>query len=187
LWLNASALARSLTPYVTPVKWKTPDRTIIAWDVSHLETNTKMKQPLRVLHTREILDRPKRRSAKQEADDDESDWWWGTTIPESLLSTMQLSQVGHRRWDIENNVFNVLVNYWAMNHCFKHDPVAIVNFILTLFIAFILVQAFYKRNLKAQVRAIFTTLISIGDALHASLICGPPPRPWPDGPATAPP
>lgn len=62
-----------------------------------------------------------------------------------------------------------LYNDWALNHCFKHDPRAIVNFVLTLFIAFVLVQSFYRRNLKPQARALFGTLIAIADELYVSL------------------
>ena len=54
----------------------------------------------------------------------------------------------------------------------KHDPTAIVNFILTLFIAFVLLQSFYHRNLKPQVRALFGTLIAIADELYVSLCMG---------------
>ena len=63
----------------------------------------------------------------------------------------------------------VFDNDWALNHCFKHDPTAIVNFVLTPFIAFVLVQSFYYRNLKPQMRGLFGTLISITDELYASL------------------
>ena len=62
----------------------------------------------------------------------------------------QLWRAGHRRWDVENDLFNTLSTHWALDHCFKHDPTAIVNFILTLFIAFVLLQRFYLRNLNAE-------------------------------------
>jgi hypothetical protein len=74
--------------------------------------------------------------------------------------------------DIENKNFNSLGRHWALNHCFKHEPTAIVNFILTLFIAFVLVQSFYRRNLKPQVRALFGTLVAIADELYVSLCVG---------------
>jgi len=101
--------------------------------------------------------------------------------------TIKYWQAGHKRWDIENKNFNTLVNDWPLNHCFKHDPTAILNFVLTLFIAFILIQSFYQRNLKAALRGRFTTLISLADELHGSLTKGNLRAPWQEPRARPPP
>ena len=67
---------------------------------------------------------------------DRQDWWWATTLPASRVPTRTLWEIAHGRWEIENELFNTLVTHWSLNHCYKHDPTAIVNFILTLFIVF---------------------------------------------------
>ena len=86
--------------------------------------------------------------------------------------------MGHHRWDIENRAFNILVNQWGLDHCYKHHPAAILNFILTLFIAYLLIQCFRCRNLKPQLQRIFTTLISLADELRASLAAAREYAPW---------
>jgi hypothetical protein len=105
--------------------------------------------------------------------------WWATTFPLSLLPSRQLWKAGHRRWDVENDLFNTLSTHWGLDHCFKHESTAILNFILTLFIAFVLLQSFYLRNLKLQ-RRIHLTLIGIGDELHLSLMLMATRAPWLD-------
>jgi hypothetical protein len=55
------------------------------------------------------------------------------------------------------------------DHAFKHEPTAIVNFVLTLFLAFVLLQCFWRRNLKPPLRDRFT-LIALADELFAALV-----------------
>ena len=77
-----------------------------------------------------------------------SDWYWCTTLPKATVSTDTVSRIGHKRWEIENQGFNVLVTYYGLDHCFKHEPTAIVAFSLVCFVAYTLFQMFYYRNLK---------------------------------------
>ena len=100
-----------------------------------------------------------------------------TTLPISRLSTRLLWQIGHGRWEIENNLFHTLATYWSLDHCFRHEPTAILNFILTLFIAFVLVQSFYFGNLKPQRRADLA-LIGIAAELSFGLATMDSPAPW---------
>ena len=41
------------------------------------------------------------------------------------LSNQTINKIIHSRWDIENNGFNELKNYWNMKHCFIADEKAI--------------------------------------------------------------
>lgn len=77
-----------------------------------------------------------------------SDWYWCTTLPRAIVPTETVCQIGHKRWEIENQGFNVLVTYYSLDHCFKHHPTAIVAFSLICFVAYTLFQMFYYRNLK---------------------------------------
>jgi hypothetical protein len=54
---------------------------------------------------------------------------------------------------------------------FKHEPTAIVNFVLTLFLAFTLLQCFWQRNLKPPFRDRFTR-IGLAAELYAALAGG---------------
>ncbi len=160
--------AKGLFSDMEPKTFASERCSIKYWQAEGFRTET-INAPLRVLHTEETHYKRQRIAGQWLENTQRQSWWWATTIPERLLSARQLHKAGHKRWDIENGNFNTLGRDWALNHCFKHDPIAIVNFVLTLFIAFVLVQSFYRRNLKPQARALFGTLIAIADELYVSL------------------
>lgn len=54
----------------------------------------------------------------------------------------------HKRWNIENSCFHQLKSYCNMDHCFKHDPVAIEAILNIMFIAYNLIQSFLFKRLK---------------------------------------
>jgi hypothetical protein len=74
-----------------------------------------------------------------------------------------------RRWDVENDCFNTLNTHFGLDHCYKHVPLAIVNFVLTLFLAYVLLQCFWQRNVKPALRKAISTLIGLADELRHSL------------------
>jgi hypothetical protein len=116
-----------------------------------------------VVHTEE-RETKRQRVARQwvEKTTDHS-WWWATTIPRSLMPMRQIAEVGHGRWGMENECFNQLSTHWALDHCFHHEPVAIINFILTCMIAFVLVESFYRLNLKPALRERFSLIALAGE------------------------
>ena len=85
-----------------------------------------------------------------------SDWFWLTTMEAAFASTQTVCRLGHARWDIENQGFNYLSEFLNLDHCFHHHPTAILAFLLVSFIAYILLQAFYRFNLKAARRRLIT-------------------------------
>ncbi len=179
--------AKGLFSDMEPKIWHMDRRTIEYWQAEGFNSAEAIKVPLRILHTEESHLKRQRIAGKWAETEETQSWWWATTISGKVLSTRQLWQAGHQRWDIENKNFNILVRDWSLNHCFKHDPTAILNFVLTLFIAFVLIQSFYQRNLKAPLRAQFTTLISLADELHGSLTKGGLRVPWQELPTHPPP
>jgi hypothetical protein len=130
-----------------------------------------------VLHTEETVIKRHRQNHRWIEETEVHPWWWATTLSVSQLSTRMLWYIAHRRWEIENDLFHTLVTYWSLDHCFKHHPTAILNFVLTLFIAFMLVQSFYYGNLKPQ-RRIHWTLIGLANELHLGLVIMGIPAPW---------
>ena len=170
--------ARAVFDEMTPQVKHRDKGTIRFWDSEGFTSSENISAPLRVLHTEETEAKRKRIGGQWVTTTETSSWYWATTLPKTRCPTSVLWKAGHHRWDIENGNFNTLRRDWALNHCFKHDPVAIVNFILTLFIAFVLLQSFYHRNLKPQLRYIFNTLIRIADELHADLTRGNLHAPW---------
>jgi hypothetical protein len=171
--------AQGLFAQMKPGLWDEPRRLTQFWDVEGFTSAEGVKGPLRVLHAYETITQRERIGKQWIETVEDHHWWWATTFPLSQLPSHQLWKAGHRRWDVENDLFNTLSTHWALDHCFKHDPTAIVNFILTLFIAFVLLQSFYLRNLKPQ-RRIHLTLIGLANELHLSLTIMKTRAPWLD-------
>ena len=88
-----------------------------------------------VINNQETVRRRERIASEWVETEETTTWSWATTLTKGQLSTRGLWRSGHDRWDIENNGFNVLSTHWGLDHCFKHTPEAIVNFLLTAFIA----------------------------------------------------
>ena len=161
---DAQGLFRRMEPDI----WHINGRTIQVWDADGFKTDT-IDAPLRVLHTVETYTEKVKKDGQIIEREVIKSWWWATTIPSQRLRTKDLWKIGRSRWQIENNIFNTLSQHWSLNHCYKHDPIAIVNFILMLFIAFTMVQCFYKRNLKPQMRKMINSLIAMANQLYAGL------------------
>jgi len=171
--------AQGLFSQMKPSLWEQPQQLTEFWDEGGFTSAEGVKARLRVLHAHETITRRRRIANEWLYDVEEHDWWWATTFLLSDLTSRQLWKAGHLRWDVENDVFNILSTHWALDHCFKHEPTAITNFILTLFIVFVLLQSFYLRNLKPPLR-LHLTLIGLGNELHLSLISRPNHAPWLD-------
>jgi hypothetical protein len=161
--------AQGLFSQRPPELWTWPRRTVQYWDEEGFTSCEGFDESLRVLRTLETTQRRERVAGQWCERQVSSEWYWATTLSKNQLPSRLLWEAGHNRWDIENDGFNTLSSHWALDHCFKHDPTAIVNFILTLFIVYVLLQCFWRRNLKPAARLHWSTLISLGDELYRSL------------------
>jgi hypothetical protein len=169
--------AQGLFAQQAPQVWQDRRRTVQYWDAAGFTTAEGVKQPLRVVHTVETVRRRERVAGAWCEKEETSSWYWATTLSKRQLSARRVWQAGHGRWDVENDCFNTLSMHWGLDHCFKHGPAAIVNFVLTLFLVYVLLQCFWQRNLKAPVRAVIGTLLGLAEELRRSL--GPGVRaPW---------
>jgi len=139
------------------------------WDQEEF-TSGAAATPVRVVRTEETWTRNERVAGRTIQTRQVSNWFWATSIPKSTIPARQLARIGHERWKIENSVFNALARDWAMDHCYHHQPAAILNFLLILFIAHILVACLHSRNLKKQARRIYSTLISLADAIRCGIV-----------------
>lgn len=170
--------AEGLTKISRPISWENENTKVKAWDMQGFE-RTNVTTPLRVLYVEETTTKRKRVAGKWRTETQTTTWAWVTNIPKTKLSTRMLWLAAHRRWDIENDLFNVLSTHYALDHCFKHHPVAILNFTLTLFIAFIMLQCFYHRNLKQQLKKkLRLTLIALTHKLYQGLADPELRAPW---------
>lgn len=126
------------------------------WDLSGFTTWPQCQSPVRVVRSHETWS--VRRQLTRELEQRVSDWAWVTTLPPELASTRAVVQLGHGRWDIENQGFNELVNRWHADHVYRHARTAMLVMWLFTMMAANLFAAFYGRNLKPAVRAAFDTL-----------------------------
>ncbi len=141
-------------------------RSIEYWDDEGFTTDA-IREPLRVLRTKETWNQRERLARRWVHVPKQSEWFWATTIPQQIVPTRQLSQAGRRRWRIENTIFNALGQHWGLNHCYHHEPTAIVNFLLILFIAHTLVACFYRLNMKTPLRNRFTMIAVTAQIFHS--------------------
>jgi hypothetical protein len=153
-------------------RWTERRRTVQYWDAEGFTSCEGVSQPLRVLHTLETERRRERIARQWKETETTSSWYWATTFSQRRLPVRQFWRAGHWRWDIENGCFNTTSTHWGLNHVFKHEPTAIVNFVLTLFLAFTLPQCFWQRNLKSPFRNRFT-LIGLAAELYQGLVDSP--------------
>jgi Transposase DDE domain len=160
--------AQGLFAQQPPQIWQDRQRTVQSWDADGFTTCEGVKQPLRVVHTLETVRRRERVAGQWREHEETSSWYWAMTLSKQQLSTRRVWQAGHRRWDVENDCFNTLSMHWGLDHCFKHDPAAIINFVLTLFLVYVLLQCFWQRNVKAPLRAVIGTLLGLAEELRRS-------------------
>ncbi|MEA3272720.1 MAG: transposase [Patescibacteria group bacterium] len=143
------------------------DETVKVWDAEGF-TSAGTDKPLRVVYAQETERKRRRVKGEWVETVNKHQWYWASTIPEEELSVRRFWKAAHGRWEIENNIFNVLVKHWYMDHCYKHEPNAIIAFLLTLFLSFIFVQSFYHLNLKKPIRDRFA-IIAITRQLYGNL------------------
>jgi len=159
--------AKGIFKMTKPEVFKEANETVKVWDAEGF-TTAGTDKPLRVVYAQETERKRRRVKGEWVEEVNKHEWCWASTISQAELPVRRLWKAAHGRWEIENNLFNVLVNHWHMDHCYKHGSGAIVTFLLTLFIAFILVQSFYHLNLKRFARDRFT-IIAITRQFYGSL------------------
>jgi hypothetical protein len=166
--------ATALWEHMPPTAVFEGERHRECWDLSGFRTWPQCHSPVRVVRSRETWS--VRRQLTKELEERVSDWVWVTTMPPELASTRATVQLGHARWDIENQGFNELVNYWNGNHVYRHEGTAILVMWLFTMMAANLFAAFYRRDLKPELRAAFDTL-HIARQMLAELMAGMPTQP----------
>jgi hypothetical protein len=159
--------AQQLFSQRTPGVWSEGSRSVRYWDEEGFTSCEGANVPVRVLHTEETVSHWDQIS--QQPKEATSSWYWGTTLSKNQLNTRLFWRAGHDRWDVENDCFNTLSTHFGLDHCFKHEVAAIVNFVLTSFIAYVLLQCFWLRNLKPACRKLIGTLIGLVDELYRDL------------------
>jgi hypothetical protein len=149
------------------------------WDLEGFRTWPQAGVPVRVVRRRET--HRVRRQLDQQIHAEISEWYWVTTLPTRQAPTGTVVQLGHGRWDIENQGFNELVNQWHADHVYRHEPTALLVFWLLAQICLTVFCAFFRRNLKPAAQAAMSRLHvarMIQAELYLSLTRAPPLSAW---------
>ncbi len=79
-------------------------------------------------------------------------------VPRNAIPTQASVQLGHGRWDIENQGFNEMANRWHTDHVYRHEPVAMLVMLLLGMACLNVFVAFWRRNLKPAARQALSML-----------------------------
>lgn len=167
LWQDAHSLWEGTPPQLV----FSDSRLRQCWDLTGFTTWPQCHSPVRVVRSCESW--TVRRQLDQQIEACHSEWVWATTLRPTRAITTTVVALGHRRWDIENQGFNELVNRWHGNHVYRHVGEAIVVLWLLTMLAANVFAAFYVRDLKPALRAACDTL-HIARQILAELFLGLP-------------
>jgi hypothetical protein len=169
--------AKTLAETIEPTEIPAGRKKIVCWDMEGFAPWPQLQKPLRVVRTRET--RTIKRQLDGKPEELVSQWFWLTTLGCHQAKSKASVELGHNRWIIENQGFNELVNEWDADHVYKHQPTAILVFMLLCVLTYNLFHAFWARNLKPALRARVTmrhVAREMLQELYAGL-GGPPDRP----------
>jgi len=164
IYQEASAL-REREPAMT---WKTEGRQVRAWEVKDLPFTEPALGPVRVVLAQERWEQASRVAGQTLRAEQESHWRWIATRELDGYDRRVIWQIGHRRWGIENQLFNVLTQHYHLTHCPHHHPVAILAWLLILVLGFVLFGVFAAIHGKLLALTHLPRK-AIAEQLHAAL------------------
>lgn len=151
-----------------PRPWQWEDRQIQLREVRDLPFTDEAIGPVRVVCADERWEEVHRVGPDRIRETKKSHWRWICTIELEAYGPKTIWRIGHHRWGVENHAFNELTQYYHLEHCPHHHPVAIVAWLLILSLAFILFELFARVHGKLWCQGA-TTLQDICSQLFESL------------------
>jgi hypothetical protein len=143
-------------------------REVELWAVKDLTFTQSYGAGVWVVHSHESWTENKIVGGQKIKQPNSSDWWW--MLDEDLLGyPLEMPyQAGHRRWGIENKAFNELTQYYHLEHCYHHEPAAMLAQMLILMLGFVLFSAYAVLH-SQQVRLEQVTLKELAADLNLAL------------------
>ena len=123
-------------------------REVRLWEGRDLTFSKTYGRAVRVVRAEEKWTEFKVVGGKKKSVPKQSNWLWVVTEPLDGYGCRTVWNLGHGRWRIENNAFNVLTKHWHLRHCAHHDPTSILACLLITLLAFNLFHAFVVLNGK---------------------------------------
>jgi DDE family transposase len=145
IYQEASALLRTQIP----LQWQHVDRAIKLWEIKDLDFTDPDLGKVRVVVADEAWSQTCVRGGRRVRVPMEAHWRWVASQKLDICTARQVWQIGHQRWGIENHAFNELTQHYDLEHCVRHDPVAIVAWLLIRVLGFLLFEIYTKVHGKA--------------------------------------
>lgn len=149
-------------------------RAVSLWRVQDLNFSEEYRGKVSVVHSFEQWTEKKIVAGKKTSQPQASHWWWVASDKLDSYGPKLTYTAGHRRWGIENQAFNLLTQHYHLEHCYRHEPTAMLAQMLILLLAFTLFMAYAKLH-SQQIRLELTTL---KDLAHTLLLALEADLPW---------
>jgi len=118
------------------------DRQVKLWDVNDLDFSESYGGKVRVVRAEEHWVERKIVGGKRISQPQTSHWWWMASAGLQGYPCQVVYAGGHRRWGIENKAFNELTQFYHLEHCYHHEPTAMLAQMLILMLGFVLFSAY---------------------------------------------
>lgn len=148
--------ADALRPVQAQVVFKEAGRQVELREVRDVSLTQKPLPRVRVVLADERWEQRRRRGKTWQREAKQSHWRWVATEGLNHVPAKGIWQMGHGRWGIENQTFNLLTQAYHLGHCFHHHPVAIVAWLLLTLLAVNLTTLFYRHWVAPRAAADFT-------------------------------
>jgi hypothetical protein len=147
---------------------KARDRAVSLWRVQDLAFSQEYPGKVSVVNSLEQWTEKKIVGGKKTSRPQTSHWWWVASGNLDSYGSRLTYVAGHRRWGIENQAFNLLTQYYHLEHCYHHEPTAMLAQMLILLLAFTLFNDYSKLH-SQQIRLEQTTLKDLVETLILAL------------------
>jgi hypothetical protein len=118
------------------------ERRVKLWEVKELDFSRSYGGKVRVVHSQEQWIKKKVVGGKKTRQPQISHWWWMASHGLDGYPCLVVYEGGHRRWGIENKAFNELTQFYHLEHCYHHEPAAMLAQMLILILGFVLFGAY---------------------------------------------
>lgn len=147
---------------------KARGRNVQLWAVKDLSFTQGYGRPVWVAHSHESWTEKKIVGGEKISRPKESDGWW--MLDEELKDhPLEMAyHAGHRRWGIENKAFNELTQHYHLEHCYHHEPTAMLAQLLILMLGFVLFSAYAVLH-SQQIRLEQMTMKELAQDLNLAL------------------
>ncbi len=160
--------ATALMAQAPAMAWQWEDRQIELRQIKDLPFTDPAIGPMRVVQAQEHWSERRQCGGRKTTVEQQSFWRWLVSQELEGIPAQGIWRMGHRRWGIENHVFNELTQHYHLEHCPHHEPVAITAWLLILMLAFNLFEWFARLHGKL-LRGAAVTLAELARQLDRAL------------------